>query len=82
MNSIPASALLAALEPRPLVDHAPTSHVFWRVAGRSHRHIVVAQADGDFTVNYLRKRAGRIKLAAGNSILAERRQRLRSTAGN
>lgn len=32
----------------------------------SHRNIVVAQIDGDFTVKYLHKRNGRIKLVAGN----------------
>ena len=31
-----------------------------------HRSIVVAQIDGDFTVKYLHKRAGRIKLVAAN----------------
>ena len=31
-----------------------------------HRSIVVAQVDGDFTVKYLHKRGGRIKLVAGN----------------
>ena len=31
-----------------------------------HRNIVVAQIDGDFTVKYLHKRGGRIKLVAAN----------------
>lgn len=31
-----------------------------------HRNIVVAQIDGDFTVKYLHKRNGRIKLVAAN----------------
>ena len=31
-----------------------------------HRNIVVAQVDGDFTVKYLHKRNGRVKLVAAN----------------
>ena len=31
-----------------------------------HRSIVVAQVDGDFTVKYLHKRGGRVKLVAAN----------------
>ena len=117
MNSIPASALLAALDcaklalpmvqltvqagfPSPADDFAvkrhdlnellithPLATFFWRVAGKSmfeagiddgdilvvnraltplHRHIVVAQVDGDFTVKYLYRRNGRVKLVAAN----------------
>lgn len=36
-----------------------------------HRHIVVAQVDGDFTVKYLYKRGGRIKLTAANPTFPE-----------
>ncbi|MBU1360130.1 MAG: translesion error-prone DNA polymerase V autoproteolytic subunit [Gammaproteobacteria bacterium] len=36
-----------------------------------HRHIVVAQVDGDFTVKYLYKRSGRIKLMAANPTFPE-----------
>lgn len=36
-----------------------------------HRHIVVAQVDGDFTVKYLYKRSGRIKLPMANRTFPE-----------
>jgi len=36
-----------------------------------HRHIVVAQVDGDFTVKYLYKRSGRIKLTTANPTFPE-----------
>jgi DNA polymerase V len=36
-----------------------------------HRHIVVAQVDGDFTVKYLFKHAGRIKLQPANPTFPE-----------
>jgi DNA polymerase V len=36
-----------------------------------HRHIVVAQVDGDFTVKYLYKRGGRVKLTAANPTFPE-----------
>jgi DNA polymerase V len=122
MNSIPASALLAAIEREPLAlpmvcvsiqagfpspadDHAlkrhdlndllithPLATFFWRVAGRSmaeagiddgdilvvnraltplHRHIVVAQVDGEFTVKFLHKRQGRVKLVPANATFPE-----------
>ena len=32
----------------------------------AHRNIVVAQVDGDFTVKYLHKRNGRVKLVSAN----------------
>jgi DNA polymerase V len=32
----------------------------------NHRDIVVAQVDGDFTVKYLHKRAGKVRLVAAN----------------
>jgi len=117
MNSIPATALLAALDcprlPLPIVQLAiqagfpspaddfavkrhdlnellithPLATFFWRVAGRSmieagiddgdilvvnraltpvHRHIVVAQVDGDFTVKYLHRRGGSVRLVSAN----------------
>lgn len=37
-----------------------------RALEAGHRDIVVAQVDGDFTVKYLHKRNGRIKLVAAN----------------
>ncbi|RYX92193.1 MAG: translesion error-prone DNA polymerase V autoproteolytic subunit [Comamonadaceae bacterium] len=37
----------------------------------AHRHIVVAQVDGDFTVKYLYKRSGRIKLTTANPTFPE-----------
>ena len=37
----------------------------------AHRNIVVAQVDGDFTVKYLYKRGGRIKLTAANPTFPE-----------
>lgn len=36
-----------------------------------HRHIVVAQVDDDFTVKYLHKRGGRVKLVAANPTFPE-----------
>ena len=36
-----------------------------------HRHIVVAQVDGDFTVKYLYKRNGRVKLQPANPTFPE-----------
>lgn len=36
-----------------------------------HRHIVVAQVDGDFTVKYLYKRGGRVKLTTANPTFPE-----------
>ena len=117
MNSIPAAALLAALDyprlPLPIVQLAiqagfpspaddfavkrhdlnellithPLATFFWRVAGRSmieagiddgdilvvnraltpvHRHIVVAQVDGDFTVKFLHRRGGPVRLVSAN----------------
>jgi DNA polymerase V len=36
-----------------------------------HRNIVVAQVDGDFTVKYLYKRGGRVKLQAANPTFPE-----------
>ncbi|WP_371437577.1 LexA family protein [Polaromonas sp.] len=36
-----------------------------------HKHIVVAQVDGDFTVKYLYKRGGRIKLTTANPTFPE-----------
>ena len=36
-----------------------------------HRHIVVAQVDGDFTVKYLYKRNGRVKLQSANPTFPE-----------
>ena len=37
----------------------------------AHRNIVVAQVDGDFTVKYLHKRNGRVKLVAANPTFPE-----------
>jgi DNA polymerase V len=37
----------------------------------AHRHIVVAQVDGDFTVKYLFKRNGRVKLQPANPTFPE-----------
>ena len=37
-----------------------------RALTAGHRNIVVAQIDGDFTVKYLHKRNGRIRLVAAN----------------
>lgn len=122
MNSIPASALLAAVDcaklalpmmqltvqagfPSPADDFAvkrhdlndllithPLATFFWRVAGKSmleagiddgdilvvnralapvHRNIVVAQVDGDFTVKYLHRRNGRVKLVPANPTFPE-----------
>ncbi|MET0211149.1 MAG: translesion error-prone DNA polymerase V autoproteolytic subunit [Burkholderiaceae bacterium] len=42
-----------------------------RALTASHRNIVVAQVDGDFTVKYLYKRNGRIKLQAANPTFPE-----------
>jgi DNA polymerase V len=36
-----------------------------------HRNIVVAQVDGDFTVKYLHRRNGRVKLVAANPTFAD-----------
>ena len=36
-----------------------------------HKHIVVAQVDGDFTVKYLYKRSGRVKLTTANPTFPE-----------
>lgn len=122
MNSIPATALLAAIDwvrlhlpiveqsiqagfPSPADDFAvkrhdlnellithPLATFFWRVAGKSmldagiddgdilvvnralvatHRNIVVAQVDGDFTVKYLHSRNGRVKLVPANPTFPE-----------
>ena len=42
-----------------------------RVLTPQHRHIVVAQVDGDFTVKYLHKRNGKVKLVAANPTFAD-----------
>ena len=36
-----------------------------------HQHIVIAQVDGDFTVKYLYKRGGRVKLVPANPTFPE-----------
>ncbi|RYE45574.1 MAG: translesion error-prone DNA polymerase V autoproteolytic subunit [Hyphomicrobiales bacterium] len=36
-----------------------------------HKHIVVAQVDGDFTVKHLYKRSGRVKLTTANPTFPE-----------
>jgi DNA polymerase V len=62
-----------------LITH-PAATFFWRVRGTSmqgavivnraldpvHGDIVVAEVDNDFTVKYLHRRAGRVKLVAAD----------------
>lgn len=121
MNSIPATAQLAAFEPprmfialvqgtvpagfpspaddflvkrldlNDLIAH-PAATFMWRASGFSmieagiddgdllvvdraltplHMNIVVAQVDGEFTVKYLFKRGGRVKLMPANPTFPE-----------
>lgn len=42
-----------------------------RAINAVHGHIVVAQVDGDFTVKYLHKRAGKVKLVPANPTFPE-----------
>ena len=42
-----------------------------RALAAQHRDIVVAEVDGDFTVKYLYKRAGRVKLLAADATFPE-----------
>ena len=121
MNSIPATAQLAAFEPprmfialvqgtvpagfpspaddflvkrldlNDLITH-PAATFMWRASGFSmieagiddgdllvvdraltplHMNIVVAQVDGEFTVKYLFKRGGRVKLMPANPTFPE-----------